>query len=41
MSAADAPEPLLLLGVPDRTVDRHWAYVRVWLYDRLQGSDFL
>jgi RNA polymerase sigma factor (TIGR02999 family) len=24
------------LGVPRRTADRHWAYARAWLYDRLE-----
>jgi RNA polymerase sigma factor (TIGR02999 family) len=24
------------LGVPRRTADRHWAYARAWLIDRLQ-----
>jgi RNA polymerase sigma factor (TIGR02999 family) len=26
------------LGVPRRTADRHWAYARAWLYDRLGGE---
>lgn len=26
------------LGVPRRTADRHWAYARAWLYDRLKGD---
>jgi RNA polymerase sigma factor (sigma-70 family) len=25
------------LGVPRRTADRHWAYARAWLFDRLRG----
>jgi RNA polymerase sigma factor (TIGR02999 family) len=25
------------LGMPRRTADRHWAYARAWLFDRLQG----
>ncbi len=27
------------LGVPRRTADRHWAYARAWLYDRLDGDE--
>jgi RNA polymerase sigma factor (TIGR02999 family) len=27
------------LGVPARTADRHWAYARAWLYERLDGDD--
>ena len=27
------------LGVPRRTADRHWAYARAWLFDRLGGED--
>jgi RNA polymerase sigma factor (TIGR02999 family) len=30
--AADA------LGMPRRTADRHWAYARAWLFDRLKGQ---
>jgi RNA polymerase sigma factor (TIGR02999 family) len=26
------------LGMPRRTADRHWAYARAWLFDRLQGQ---
>ena len=26
------------LGVPRRTADRHWAYARAWLFDRLRGD---
>jgi len=25
------------LGLPRRTADRHWAYARAWLYDRLSS----
>ena len=27
------------MGVPRRTADRHWAYARAWLFDRLSGED--
>ena len=27
------------LGVPRRTADRHWAYARAWLYDRLRDQE--
>ncbi len=27
------------LGIPRRTADRHWAYSRAWLFDRLSGDD--
>ncbi len=27
------------LGGPRRTADRHWAYARAWLYDRLDGDE--
>lgn len=27
------------LGIPRRTADRHWAYARAWLFDRLGGED--
>jgi RNA polymerase sigma factor (TIGR02999 family) len=27
------------LGVSRATADRHWAYARAWLYDRLRGGD--
>jgi RNA polymerase sigma factor (TIGR02999 family) len=26
------------LGMPRRTADRHWAYARAWLLDRLKGQ---
>ncbi len=26
------------LGLPGRTADRHWAYARAWLYDRLEAE---
>jgi len=27
-----------VLGMPRRTADRHWAYARAWLFDRLKGK---
>ena len=27
------------LGLPRRTADRHWAYARAWLYERLCGGE--
>jgi RNA polymerase sigma factor (TIGR02999 family) len=27
------------LGMPRRTVDRHWAYARAWLFDRLRDQE--
>jgi RNA polymerase sigma factor (TIGR02999 family) len=27
------------LGMPRRTADRHWAYARAWLFDRLNGQE--
>ena len=27
------------LGLPRRTADRHWAFARAWLYDRLRHED--
>jgi RNA polymerase sigma factor (TIGR02999 family) len=33
VTQAEAAE---LLGLPRRTADRHWAYARAWLYDRLR-----
>jgi RNA polymerase sigma factor (sigma-70 family) len=27
-----------VLGVPRRTADRHWAYARAWLFDRLRDQ---
>jgi RNA polymerase sigma factor (TIGR02999 family) len=27
------------LGMPRRTADRHWAYARAWLYDRLRDHE--
>ena len=26
-------------GVEDRTADRHWAYGRAWLHDRIQSQN--
>jgi RNA polymerase sigma factor (TIGR02999 family) len=26
------------LGLPQRTAERHWAYARAWLYERLDGD---
>jgi RNA polymerase sigma factor (TIGR02999 family) len=31
-------EAALALGMPRRTADRHWAYARAWLFDRLKGQ---
>ena len=31
-------EAALALGIPRRTADRHWAYARAWLFDRLKGQ---
>ena len=28
-----------VLGMPRRTADRHWAYARAWLYDKLRGEE--
>jgi RNA polymerase sigma factor (TIGR02999 family) len=28
-----------VLGLPRRTADRHWAFARAWLYDRLRRED--
>jgi RNA polymerase sigma factor (TIGR02999 family) len=28
-----------LLGLPRRTADRHWAYARAWLFERLRSRD--
>jgi len=28
-------ETAALLGVPERTLDRHWRYLRAWLMKRL------
>jgi RNA polymerase sigma factor (TIGR02999 family) len=33
LTQAEAAE---LLGLPRRTADRHWAYARAWLFDRLR-----
>ena len=30
------PEIADVLGIPPRTVDRHWAYARAWLHQELQ-----
>jgi RNA polymerase sigma factor (TIGR02999 family) len=27
------------LGMPRRTAERHWAYARAWLFDRLRGRE--
>jgi DNA-directed RNA polymerase specialized sigma24 family protein len=27
------------LGLPRRTADRHWAYARAWLLDRLRDQE--
>jgi RNA polymerase sigma factor (TIGR02999 family) len=35
LTQAEAAE---LLGLPRRTADRHWAYARAWLFDRLRPS---
>jgi RNA polymerase sigma factor (TIGR02999 family) len=32
-------EAALALGLPPRTADRHWAFARAWLYDRLRRGD--
>ena len=31
-------EAALALGIPPRTADRHWAYARAWLFDRLKSQ---
>jgi len=31
-------EAAATLGIPRRTADRHWAYARAWLFDRLGGE---
>jgi RNA polymerase sigma factor (TIGR02999 family) len=36
LTQAEAAEAL---GVARRTADRHWAYARAWLYDRLRQSE--
>jgi RNA polymerase sigma factor (TIGR02999 family) len=36
MTQAEAAETL---GLARRTADRHWAYARAWLYDRLSRGD--
>jgi RNA polymerase sigma factor (TIGR02999 family) len=28
-----------VLGLPRRTADRHWAFARAWLYDRLRNGE--
>jgi RNA polymerase sigma factor (TIGR02999 family) len=35
LSLGEAAEAL---GMPRRTADRHWAYARAWLFDRLGGE---
>ena len=32
-------EAAKLLGLPRRTADRHWAYARAWLFDRLRPRE--
>lgn len=32
-------EAACTLEIPRRTADRHWAFARAWLYDRLQSSN--
>jgi RNA polymerase sigma factor (TIGR02999 family) len=36
LTQAEAAETL---GLSSRTADRHWAYARAWLYDRLRRSE--
>ena len=36
LSQAEAAEAL---GLPSRTADRHWAYARAWLYERLRRGE--
>jgi RNA polymerase sigma factor (TIGR02999 family) len=36
LTQAEAAE---LLGMPRRTADRHWAYARAWLFDRLRPRE--
>jgi RNA polymerase sigma factor (TIGR02999 family) len=36
LSLGEAAEAL---GMPRRTADRHWAYARAWLFDRLRDRD--
>lgn len=32
-------EAAQVLGMPRRTADRHWAYARAWLFDRLRDQE--
>jgi RNA polymerase sigma factor (TIGR02999 family) len=32
-------EAALALGLPRRTADRHWAFARAWLFDRLRAGE--
>ena len=32
-------EAARILGLPRRTADRHWAYAKAWLFERLRGRD--
>jgi RNA polymerase sigma factor (TIGR02999 family) len=32
-------EAAAVLGLPRRTADRHWAYAKAWLYERLSKDD--
>jgi DNA-directed RNA polymerase specialized sigma24 family protein len=34
-SGLSIPETAEVLGIPQRTVERDWAYARVWLHDKL------
>jgi RNA polymerase sigma factor (TIGR02999 family) len=36
LTQAEAAEAL---GLPRRTADRHWAYARAWLYERLRRGE--
>jgi RNA polymerase sigma factor (TIGR02999 family) len=36
LSLGEAAEAL---GMPRRTADRHWAYARAWLFDRLRDPE--
>jgi len=36
LTGAQAAE---VLGISPTTADRHWAYARAWLYERVRGSD--
>ena len=28
-----------MLGVTERTVERHWAYAKAWLFERIRGKN--